>query len=1377
MIRSESGHSSFIEMASSSKIFCAFALAAVCFVSAQTTHATGSKLLSGIPFSFERNAGQFPQGDADWVAHRNGYHILLGAGGASILPAGVKMQFAGAHPAAKSEAQESLPGKVNYLIGNDPKRWVRDVETCRRVVYHDVYTGVDVAWYGSEGQLEYDLVVRPGADTSRIALHFEGARKLSLAANGDLRIETSSAPLTLRLPAVYQESAGARTRVESHYVLRDNHTVAFALATYDKSRPLVIDPTLVYAAEFSGENLSVARMATDSQGNIYVGGNAQWLPTVSGFQSGGHYSEVPFVEKFDPTGTTILYSTFVSGTVQTSLMGFAVDSTGHAIATGMTGGYNTLNDFPLVNAAQSTCNTGSSTDCGFAFRLNTTGNGLVFSTYISSTQSNPTYGDSAASDSAGNAYVAGYSFVNKYATDGSIQYASTLIGGTGITVDSQGSAYLAGVYFGTSLQGIPGARDLTGSQCTNNACTYVAKLSADGTTISWEAVLGSTGDQSPGAIIRDPNSGLIYVAGSTTATDLPTTAGVVQPVPHGGRDGFLASLAADGSAFGFVTYLGGSADDSIGWTTLTADGHIVVTGSTWSPDFPVSNALQSAMGGGGASLFTTTDYGATWTAQGTGLPVGEYQNGMGLSVDPSNPSVIVAASQFGLFRTTNGGASWSQVGPPGSYEWNTPQLSRSLANPEVMYAVLGATHSPYSTVLQSTDGGMTWTSGASILGVFTIVAGPQDANTVTVVDTIGHVYISTDGGGTFSNQTFQGQAVSSAVASPDGSIYVPVNGSYNGVTGGFVRSTDNGNTWKVFAGSPDAAYQTYPALAVCSSNPAVLYADGGLYRSMNTGATWVTLNSAQAETGVFATSNCHIVYAIGYGSSAFEVSLDSGSTWSPATGNLTMPEFAGAAVDPTNPAHAWVAPVVNPDGFIAKVSNDGKTLVWSTFFGGSGYDDVAGVFVDGSGNVWIAGTSNSADLPGVTGSQSGPLFLAEIADTTPTCTWQLNPQGADLLATGGPVGFGVTTASGCAWTATPSATWISTSQNPGGTGSGSVNAVVYPNNTGAVRTGSITVGGQTFAITQAPSNCRYALDRSFVHLPTTGGQFTVNVTTGPGCPWDVVPSGLQIVSGGSGTGVGSVTLSAAANGGLSPVFFRPNIASISLSVILAESCTYSLSPLTANGSTTSISMTITASSPSCNWYASSDAAWLSDFEGTGSYASFTMSIAQNPTGAPRSAHIYIGSQTFLFTQSAGPVVNNRSFVSALGSDANACTVSAPCRTLSQALTMTNPGGEIVVVNSGEYNPATIMEPVTVSATGVTASITATSGSALTINTPGNVTITGLGLHGQGSGVDGVLVQQNRYAAAVSRIRRELRQRRRGIQCTGQPRDLRFALHR
>ncbi|MGD0620159.1 MAG: hypothetical protein ABSB67_21170, partial [Bryobacteraceae bacterium] len=1190
-----------------------------------------SKSLRKLPFSFERAE------NGTWMAHGIGSRVTLSSVGATIVvgSAQIRMSFLGARSGAEATPQGPLPGKCNYLIGPDPSRWIRDQETFGRVRYHDVYDGVDVAWYGAEGGIEYDLSMRPGTDTGRIAIRFDGVGKLALEPGGDLRIETQARPLTMRVPVVYQEAAGVRTRVGARYVLRPGNEVGFKLAKYDKSRPLVIDPTLVYAAWFPSQNLSVAAMATDPQGNMYVGGSADWIPTVNDVQADQTSSE-PYIIKFDPTGTTMLYATFVGGTGDT-ISGLAVDSTGNVVATGEValGG-----NFPTVNPAQSTC--GSQYDpgyCGFVFRLNPSGNGLVYATYMTN------LGNAVAVDTGGNAYVTGTGFVNKYAPNGTVQYTSTLTGGSAITADPQGFAYVAGSIELPAFQGVPGVRSVGSGDCGYNSvtfvttnCAFVTKLSADGTALSWAAVLGGSGTQAASAIARDPTSGVVYMAGSTTSSDFPVTAGVIQPTAGGQTDAFIASIAADGSAFGFVTYLGGSSNDDIDAVTLTSDGHIVVAGDTSSPDFPVSNAVQPAIGGNAVSLFATTDSGNTWTAMGAGLPASNYLPGLtaeGLSVDPTNPAVIVAATGAGLFRTINGGVSWSPVGVPGPYVWWLPMLSRSLADPEVLYAVLFN-----GPVYRSGDGGATWTAGENINAAQTIVASPTDANTVIVMDFEGTVNISTNGGTTFSqNFSRVGEIGGGPVASPDGSLYLPVS-NYTGVPGGILKSTDNGKTWNTLAGSPFPNYINTPLMSVCTANPNVLYLANysHLYSSNDAGVTWITLNFAYNVAG--APSSCQVVYDLGspYG---LQISSDGGNTWSPASGNLTTSQFDTMAVDPTNPAHAWVAPIILRHGFVAKVTNDGKTLVWSTFYGGSNSEDVRGVIVDLSGNTWIAGSSSSIDLPLTTGLEPTQqqdfqvLFLAEISDATAACSYYPTPPSVVSYGAG-IVNFGLTSPSGCTWTATPSDPWIAPVNPSAGAASATIAAVLAANNTNATRTGTITVGTQAFTITQAPSSCQYSLDNSSFVLPSSGGLVTVNVTAGTGCPWSVVPGGLTVVSGGGATGNGSVTLSAPANGGMKGVSFTALVGPITITVTVAENCTYSLAPLTFDGSLTSLTIGVTPSNAACIWTASTSAAWLTGIgptSGSGTGPGFVSFYGgTNRTGAPRTAIVTIGSQMFTLTQ-------------------------------------------------------------------------------------------------------------------------------------------------
>ena len=877
------------------RVASALALAAVLPVSAQTLPARGARLLSRIPFSFEQNAGPFADASFGWIAHPNGYALQLSATGATIVPATsghsdrVRMQFADARTVAKSEGLEPLPGKVNYLIGADAKRWVHDVATFRRVLYREVYAGVDVAWYGSEGQIEYDLVVHPGADTSHIALRFEGTRKLALEPGGDLRVETADGPLTLRLPVVYQEAGAARTRVEGHYVLRADNEVGFALADYDKSRPLVIDPTLVYATYFGIDNPTVTAIAVDSLGNVYVAGYASVgeVPVGAGLQQANRGGPDAYVFKFDPTGKTLLYSTWVGGSNVDYLYGIAVDADGALVGVGQTGSA----DFPLVSPAQTTFNYREA----FAFKLNVAGDSLVYSTYLGGAS---TSGRAVALDASGNAYLTGAgpdfpttsgalnnccTFVAKLSNTGSEVYAASFGADTGraIAVDAQGAAYIAGYSTQASFPNNPSG------VCTTNTGSrgaYAAKLSADGSKLVWATFLGGSGYDAAYAIAV-ANDGVAYFGGETTSTDLPVTTGTLRTAYGGDQDGFVASVTADGTQFGFLTYLGGSREDAVASLAVDSNGQLVVAGTTSSRDFPIISAVQPSFPGWPYSFLKSTDSGASLVGADSGLS--NIYSADTVSVilpDPSAPGTLLMDTGGGIYRSTDDGASWTNVEPN-----STGMTARGLSDPSVVYAVF------YCDFYKSSDGGKTWST--SILNTMecaeaghqsqAIAVSPTDPNTVLLFS-YNQEYRSTDGGQTFPQYLATPMPPNvwdswKIVSSPDGSIYANPNSWISGL----FKSTDAGLTWTTLGSGGSVLLADVKDFALSMSNPSVLYAIDGfnnIDKSTDAGATWNTV-----ATGVpiwalaVAVSNSQVIY--GLSSFGVFLSTDGGVSWN-STGAL-----------------------------------------------------------------------------------------------------------------------------------------------------------------------------------------------------------------------------------------------------------------------------------------------------------------------------------------------------------------------------------------------------------------------------------------------------------------------------------------------------------
>jgi len=375
-----------------------------------------------LPLSFEINQGQAAP-EVRFVSKGDGYRLFLTSSEAVMMVGGMspperlhpaqratqpsealsvlRMKLVDSNDSAKVEGIDELEGKSNYFIGNDPSKWHTNVAQYAKVKYHNVYPGVDLVYYGNQGQLEHDFVIAPGADVHRIRFSIDGASQLSLDRQGALNLTLSVGIAQLRKPTVYQEIAGTRHEVNADYVLARNE-VSFQIGDHDKRYALVIDPVLSYSTflggtgEEGGPNVSVA---VDSAGNAYVAADSRSFdyPTTAGSvqpASAGSASicDQFFIElcgdavltKINPSGTAIVFSTYLGGNSADAIYGLVVDAAGNVYVSGLTESTN----FPVTPGAYQQnfggANCPGYQNCGDAFvtKINSTGSALVYSTYL-----------------------------------------------------------------------------------------------------------------------------------------------------------------------------------------------------------------------------------------------------------------------------------------------------------------------------------------------------------------------------------------------------------------------------------------------------------------------------------------------------------------------------------------------------------------------------------------------------------------------------------------------------------------------------------------------------------------------------------------------------------------------------------------------------------------------------------------------------------------------------------------------------------------------------------------------------------------------------------------------------------------------------------
>jgi hypothetical protein len=626
-----------------------------------TTQAAGT--FGNLPLYFEAGSpARFSaQGrDAQFSVSATGAQLDLQKSGGTRT---VQMQFTGANPQSEIHGDSELAGKINHLTGSQPAQWRAGVPTFAKVRVEEIYPGINLVYYGNQQRLEYDFTVAAGANPDAIAIHFTGADKISVSAQGELVLKLGRDEMLQPRPVIYQTVNGERREISGGYKMLDANNVAFTVGNYDRARPLVIDPVLDYSTYFGGTLVDTAwSVAVDAaDGSVLVAGqtfskiaikNTKYpddfvkgtpFSTPGALQEefgGGKLTGDGFVARFDATGTNLIYLTYLGGSGDDFVDGVAVDTNGNAFVTGFTDSSN----FPTVNALYPTIsgsiNKKTKAYYGDAFvaELDASGSNLVFSTYLGGGSLDTATG--IALDSSGNVYVTGTTTSTNFPIVNPVAFQLT--GSTNLTLNQ-----LAG---------------------TNNA--FVAEIGAGGTNLIYSTFLGGFSYDVAEGIAVDA-AGSAWVTGFTLSTNFPTTATALSTNLNeiGDKkdktiayDAFVTKLSPGGASLVYSTFLGSTNNDLAYKVACDAAGNAYVTGYSASPDFPntVTNVpgLYSIVASNKNSnadvdaFLTKFDpsgalvYSAFFGGKGSDI-------GYGVAVDPLGDAFVVGTTTSKDFPTNN----------------------------------------------------------------------------------------------------------------------------------------------------------------------------------------------------------------------------------------------------------------------------------------------------------------------------------------------------------------------------------------------------------------------------------------------------------------------------------------------------------------------------------------------------------------------------------------------------------------------------------------------------------------------------------------------------------------------------------------------------
>ncbi|MGO9094328.1 MAG: SBBP repeat-containing protein [Bryobacteraceae bacterium] len=766
--------------------------------------------------------------------------------------------------------------------------------------------------------------------------------------------------------------------------------------------------------------------------------------------------------------------------------------------------------------------------------------------------------------------------------------------------------------------------------------------------LSYSTYLGGAASDSITGIAVD-SAGSAYVAGWTVSVDFPTTAQAVQSGKGGSTDAFVAKLSPAGDSLVYSTYLGGSGDDRAFGIAVDASGAAIVTGWTYSTDFPTVAAAQSVSGGWrdafvaklsptGAALVFSTYLGGSGSDSGNGVAV-DAQGGIYVAGETDSTDFPALNG----FASSNGGLSDAFV------------AKYTSAGVPVYATYLGGNGQDRATAIAVDSAGQAYVTGAT-----------ESSNFPTLSAFQAH-----SGG-------LQDAFVAKLNASGNGLVY----STYLGGAGGSVLFPESGLGIAV-----DSAGDAYVTGVTSSAD---FPEQNPLQACMATDHMDAFVTKLNAWGNGLLYSTCLGGSDDAYGTA---IAVDS-------AGDATVAGYTDSGDFPvSNPVQASNAGLYN--AFVATLTPAGNALSFGTYLGGPGSDSAQAVALDGEGNIYVAGQTLSTGFPTVRAiqTQNGGSYGGFVAKLrTQACSFQVTPAGPIAIPAAGASGsLGVATDGDCQWTASSNSSWIAVTSGASGSGNGTVAYSVAANPNPTPQSGTLTVAGQTFTVTQAgtnPPGCVFYLDGLTGGFPDAGGLGRVRVTLNQTpCSWQVFSDSawITITSATTFAASGAVLYTVSANSSGVTRTGHLTVAGQTFTVTQVAGCSFMLgtTSLVAPWQGEQLMLQLTASSPSCPWTSYPDENWTEQYPqtGTGS-ASIQYTVYTSANTGARFAHLYIGGQTLAATQNLNPAAENERFVDLmyfgfLGRQPTAAELSAQLAALAGGLSWT--GLAVNLFNSAEFN--------------------------------------------------------------------------------------------